>query len=101
MPVSQPLIPRCCCSRTIRRIYWALLGALATWWLLMYLQTLDIDRYEGLWVVFVAVLVASWAEDTVQKHRHLRPFSSKQVNGIKGDQAQPAPAPACIPRHMH
>ena len=50
-PLTAPLP----CSRTIRRIYWALLGALGTWWLLIFLKNLDVDNFEGLWIIVIAV----------------------------------------------
>lgn len=48
------------CSRTIRRIYWALLGALGTWWLLIFLKNLDVDNFEGLWIIVIAVRQAAY-----------------------------------------
>ena len=43
------------CSRTARRVFWATLTALLSWWLVFTLRSLDVHGSEGLVFIFTAV----------------------------------------------
>ncbi len=45
----------CRCSRTGRRIFWAILSAVLSWWLVFALRSIDIQGSEGLFFIFSAV----------------------------------------------
>ena len=53
------LIMSCCgaraCSRTGRRLFWALLSAILSWWLIWSLKTVNVHGTESLWLVVSAV----------------------------------------------
>lgn len=71
-------------SRTLRRFYWAVLSALVAWMALTTLQQIDLDHAEGLWLIVLVVILASLAEDELQKQRHLRPFTSPSIGTVHG-----------------
>ncbi|KAK9825469.1 hypothetical protein WJX81_006378 [Elliptochloris bilobata] len=71
-------------SRTGRRIYWALLSAILSWWLIWTLKAIDVHGTESLWLVMSAVFAASWVEDEVQKSFTLTPFRSPAIANVRG-----------------
>lgn len=52
-------------SRTGRRIYWALLSAILSWWLIWTLKSVDVQGTESLWLVVSAVRLLDSASATL------------------------------------
>ncbi|BDA41955.1 hypothetical protein COCOBI_02-7530 [Coccomyxa sp. Obi] len=71
-------------SRTGRRIFWAILSAVLSWWLVFALRSIDIQGSEGLFFIFSAVLAASLVEDRVQANLFMTPFRSPAISTITG-----------------
>ncbi|KAK9909002.1 hypothetical protein WJX75_005921 [Coccomyxa subellipsoidea] len=71
-------------SRTGRRLFWAILSALLSWWLVFALRSIDIQGSEGLFFIFTAVMAASFVEDRVQANLFMTPFRSPAISTITG-----------------